>query len=50
MVSTSIPRGHMGFTVSLKPCLNLCSFKWVNCSRNRDNNFTGDVLVASLLT
>ena len=40
MVSTSVPHGHIGFTVSLKPCLNLCSFKWVNCSLNRDNNFT----------
>ena len=27
VVSTSVPHGHIGFTVSLKPCLNLCSFK-----------------------
>ena len=40
MVSTSVPHGHIGFTVSLKPCLNLYSFKWVNCSLNRVNNFT----------
>ena len=40
VVSTSVPHGHIGFTVSLKPCLNLCSFKWVYGSLNRDNNFT----------
>ena len=40
MVSTSAPHGHTGFTVSLKPCLNLSSFKWVNCSLKHDNNFS----------
>ena len=40
VVSTSVPHGHIRFTVPLKPCLNLCSFKWANCSLNRDNNFT----------
>ena len=25
-LSASVPHGHIGFTVSLKPCLNLCSF------------------------
>ena len=40
MVSKSVPHGHVGCTVSLKPCLNLCPFKWVNCRLNRDNNFT----------
>ena len=39
-VPTSVPHGYMGFTMSLEPCLNLCSFKWLNCSLNRDNNFT----------
>ena len=40
MVSTSVPHEHIGFTVSLKPCLTLWSLKWVNCIFNRDNNFT----------
>ena len=40
VVSTSVPHGRRVFTVSLKPCLKLCSFKWVNWSLNRDNNFT----------
>ena len=29
-----------GLTVSLKPCLNLCLFKLLNCSLKRDSNFT----------
>ena len=40
MVSASAPHGHIGFTVSLKPSLNSCLFKWVNCSFKHDNNFT----------
>ena len=36
---SSAPYGHMGFTVSLKPSLNLRPFKWANCSFKRDNNF-----------
>ena len=27
--SVSTPHLHIGSTVSLKPCLNLCSFKWL---------------------
>ena len=27
--STSFPLLHSGFNVSWKPCLNLCSFKWL---------------------
>ena len=37
---SSAPHGHIVFTVSLKPSLNLRPFKWVNCSFKRDNNFT----------
>ena len=40
MVSASAPHGHIGFTVSLKPSLNSCLFKWVNRSFKHDNNFT----------
>ena len=40
MVSTSVLNGHIGLTMSLKPCLNLCSFKWLNCRLNRDGSFT----------
>ena len=40
MISTSVLNVHIGFTVSLKPCLNLCSFKSVNCSLKRDDSFT----------
>ena len=40
VVSTSTRHGQIGFTMSLKSCLNLCSFKWVNCSLKRDNTFT----------
>ena len=40
MVSTSVLHGHIGLTVSLEPCVNLCSFKRLNCSLKRDSNFT----------
>ena len=40
MVSASVSHGDIGFSVSLKPCLDLCSFKWVNCTFKGDNNFT----------
>ena len=32
--STSKLQLHKGFKVSRKPCLNLCSFKWLKRSRN----------------
>ena len=37
---SSAPYGHIAFTVSLKPSLNLHLLKWVNRSFKRDNNFT----------
>ena len=32
--------GHIGYTLSLKPGLNVRSFKWVNSSFKRDTSFT----------
>ena len=43
------PYGHVGFTVSLKPSLNLRPFKWVNCSFKRDNNFTHELYIKNFL-
>ena len=40
MFSTSGPRGHKRLTMSLATCLNLCLFKWLNCSLKQDSNFT----------
>ena len=42
MVSNSVPYEHIGLTVSLKPCLNLCSFQRLNCNL-RNSNFTTTV-------
>ena len=30
LVSTSVPHGHIRLTISLKPCLILCSCKWLS--------------------
>ena len=35
VVSVSRPHLYIGSTVSLKPCLNLCSFKWLKFSIRR---------------
>ena len=35
VVSVSTPHLHTGSTVSLKPCLNLCSFKWLKFNLRR---------------
>ena len=39
LVFTPAPHGHIGLTMSFKPCLNLCSFKWLNRSLKYDSNF-----------
>ena len=36
----SAPHAHIGFIVSAKPCLNLCSFRLLNLSRKRVRNFS----------
>ena len=48
MHSTFVPHGHIGFTVSLKPYLNVGSFKWVTCNLKRDNNFTPILVHSSI--
>ena len=35
VVFVSRPHFHVGSTVTLKPCLNLCSFKWLKFSLRR---------------
>ena len=35
VVSARRPHLHTGSTVSLKPCLNLCSFKWLKFNLRR---------------
>ena len=39
MVSTSVPHPHTGLIVSLKPYLNLCSFKRLNLSLKHVRSF-----------
>ena len=39
MDSMSPPQIQMGFIVSLKPCLNVCSLKWLKPRRNLVNSF-----------
>ena len=39
MVSNSILHAHIGLIVSLKPCLNLCSFRLINLSLKRVRTF-----------
>ena len=38
MVSASILKGQRGVNMSLKPCLNACSQKWVKSKRNLVDN------------
>ena len=40
VVPTSLPHAHIAFTVSPKPCLNLCSFRWPNWSLRRVRSLT----------
>ena len=37
--SMSPPKIQMGFIVSLKPCLNLCSLRWLKPRQNLVNSF-----------
>ena len=40
MVSTSVPHADIALIVSLKPCLNLCSFRRLNLSLKHVRGFT----------
>ena len=40
VVSVSAPQSHMGLTQSLKLWRNLCSLRWLNCSRSLVSNLT----------
>ena len=39
MDSMSPPQIQIGFIVSLKPCLNLCSLRWLKPRPNQVNSF-----------
>ena len=43
----SPPQIQMGFIVSLKPCLNLCSLRWLKPRRNLVNSFISYALKIS---